>query len=140
MINQINITVDEKDNISGQPNVLVDNINQLTNGYVKEIIFLSIDKTSQEKRNFYFIEAAKKLTHGGVITVKFLNPSLLAGKIKNNTISSQDFSSIVSQIKSCWMESEYMSTVSEMNGFHLLKHYYDDIYCISVIEKKNRNE
>jgi hypothetical protein len=136
MINQINIVVDkEKDIVTGYSNIGIENIFQITNGYVNNIVFTTIDKVDQENRNKIFMELCKKLNHGGSITVKFLNPDALAHKIKNGSLSSEGFSSLVNDLRSSWMESDFLGFVSGLNGFNLLKHIHEDVYSIAVIEK-----
>jgi hypothetical protein len=136
MINQINVVVDkEKDTVIGYSNISTENIFQVTNGYVNNIVFTTIDKVDQDNRNKIFMELCKKLNHGGSITVKFLNPESLAHKIKNGSLSSESFSSLINGLKSSWMETDFLGFVSGLNGFNLLKHVHEDVYSIAVIEK-----
>jgi hypothetical protein len=136
MISQINIIVDkEKDVVAGYSNIGIENISQITNGYVNNIIFTTIDKVDQENRDKVFMELCKKLSHGGSMTVKFLNPDSLAHKIKNGSMSGSTFSSLVNNLKSSWMETDFLGLISSFNGFGLLKHVHEDIYSIVVIEK-----
>jgi len=136
MINQINIVVDkEKDVVTGYSNIAIENITQITNGYVNNIIFTTIDKVEQENRDKILLELCKKLSHGGSMTVKFLNPDALAHKIKNGNVSGGTFSSLVQNVKSSWMETDLLTLISGLNGFNLLKHVHEDVYSIVVIEK-----
>jgi hypothetical protein len=136
MISQINIVVDkEKDIVAGYSNIGIENISQITNGYVNNIVFTTIDKVDQENRDKVFMELCKKLSHGGSMTVKFLNPDSLAHKIKNGSMSGSTFSSLVNNVKSSWMETDFLGLMSSFNGFNLLKHVHEDIYSIVVIEK-----
>jgi hypothetical protein len=136
MINQINIVVDkEKDVVAGYSNVGIENIFQITNGYVNNIVFTTIDKVDQENRDKVLVELCKKLTHGGSMTVRFLNPDALAHKIKNGGVSGSTFSSLVHNLKSSWMETDFLGLISGLNGFGLSKHIHEDVYSIVVIEK-----
>jgi hypothetical protein len=136
MINQINIVVDkEKDVVEGYSNVGIENIFQITNGYVNNIVFTTIDKVDQEHRDKVLVELCKKLTHGGSMTVRFLNPDALAHKIKSGSVSGSTFSSLVHNLKSSWMETDFLGLISGLNGFNLSKHIHEDVYSIVVIEK-----
>lgn len=136
MINQINIVVDKNtDTVEGYNNLGISDIEKITNGYVNNIIFTSIDKIPQNLRDSTFQSVLRKLSHGGTLTLKYLNPHQVAHRIKNNTLSAEQFSNIVNKISSCWMEPDFLSLVSNYEGYKISKHYYDDIFCVSIIEK-----
>ena len=136
MINRINIVVDEEtDMMDGHSNVGIENIKQITNGYVNNIVFNTIDKIDQKSRDSVFVELLKKLTHGGSITVKFMNPESVAKRIKNSSITGAGFTSCVKDVKSVWMETEFLGLLSSISGFNLIKHIHEDIYSIIVISK-----
>jgi hypothetical protein len=136
MIHQLNIVVNpETDVLDGYSNLEIDNIPQVTNGFVNAIIFTTIDKVIQQNRDGIFIELLKKLTRGGSLTVRFLNPESICQKIKNGTCSGSSFASMVNNIKSSWMEIEFLSLISSIQGVSLIKHIHEDVYSIAVIEK-----
>jgi hypothetical protein len=136
MIHQINIVVNpETDALDGYSNLEIDNIPQVTNGFVNAIVFTTIDKVVQKNRDAIFIELLKKLTRGGSLTVRFLNPESICHKIKNGSCSGLAFASMVDSLKSSWMETEFLSLVSSIPGFELIKHIHEDVHSIAVIEK-----
>lgn len=137
MINQINIVVDEKtDILNGYSNVAINDLEKITNGYVNNIVFTNIDKVPQQFRNPIFVSIVKKLSHGGKLTIKYINPHMIANRIKNNAMNGEQFASVTSNIRSCWSEPDFLSLMSGLEDCTMSKHYYDDIFCISVIEKK----
>jgi hypothetical protein len=136
MINQVNIIVDkETDVVTGYSNIGVENIPQITNSYVNNIVFTTIDKIDQDNRDRVFMDLCNKLSRGGSMTVKFLNPEALAHKIKNGNVSGDTFSSLVHNLKSSWMETDFLGLMSSLRGFVLSKHVHEDVYSIAVIEK-----
>jgi hypothetical protein len=136
MINQINIVVDKNSDIlESYNNVSIEDIQKITNGYVNNMVFTCIDKIPQKIRNDVFENVLKKLSHGGTLTLKYVNPHNIAHRIKNNTLQAEQFSSIAHNIVSCWMEPDFLSLLSNYDGYKISKHYYDDIFCVSVIEK-----
>lgn len=136
MIHQINIVVNpETDALDGYSNLEIDNIPQVTNGFVNAIVFTTIDKVVQQQRDAIFIELLKKLTRGGSLTVRFLNPETICHKIKNGSCSGSVFASMVDSLKSSWMETEFLSLISSIPGIELIKHIHEDVHSIAVIEK-----
>jgi len=138
MIHQINITIDDKeDSVDGCSNINVSNLNQITNGYVQNINFITLDKLPQEDRNPIFIEALKKLTRGGTLTVRFLNPENICHKIKFGTFNGEHFAKLVLGLKSCWTNTDFLSFIHAVSGFEVVKNMQDDVYSIAVIQKIN---
>jgi hypothetical protein len=136
MINRINIVVDEQtDMMDGHSNISIDNIRQITNGYVNNIVFNTIDKIDQKNRDSVFIELLKKLTHGGSITLKFINPESVAKRVGSSSLTGAGFTSCIKDIKSVWMQPEFLGLLSSISGFNLIKNIHEDIYSIVVISK-----
>jgi hypothetical protein len=135
MIPQLNIITDTKKIISGYNNVLVKNLNQITNGYVNTIICNCIDQLSSKERNNIFLEMLKKLNHDGQITIKFINPILIAHKVNNGFVDGMGFADMVSGINSCWTESDIFAILANLEGFRINKLYSEDIHSIIVIQK-----
>lgn len=136
MIQQINIVVDsEKDEIKGYNNVNVANLEQITNGYVNNIICTCIDRISQDQRDQTFVSLLRKLSHGGSLTVKFLNPYAICHKIKTGSMDGSDFAKSVNNIKSSWTEPDFLSITASVQGYRLVKFHNEDLYSIAVIEK-----
>ncbi len=136
MLNRINIVVEEPaDNMDGHINIKIEDIDKVTNGYVNNILFNSIDKIDQKNRNITFITLLKKLTRGGSITMKFINPESIGKRIKSAGLSSEMFMSYVNNLKSVWMETEFLELISNMTDCSLIKHIHDDINSIVVISK-----
>lgn len=138
MIHQINITIDDQeDSVDGCSNINVSNLNQITNGYVQNINFTTLDKLPQEDRNPIFIEALKKLTRGGTLTIRFLNPENICHKIKFGTFTGEHFSKLVLGLKSCWTNTDFLAFIHSIQGFEVMKNMQDDVYSIAVIQKIN---
>lgn len=136
MIEQINVVVDkEKDIVQGYNNISVEDISSITNGYVQTIIFTTLDKLENNKRNLVFIECLKKLTFGGQLTIKFLNLMLLASRVKSNYINGVKFSEVVDELKSFWTESDFMELIAGINNYKVVKIINEDLNIIAVIEK-----
>ena len=136
MLNRINIIVEEPvDNMDGHINIKIEDIDKITNGYVNNILFNSIDKIDQKNRNIIFVTLLKKLTRGGSITTKFINPESVGKRIKSAGLSSEMFMSYVANLKSVWMETEFLELISTMTDCSLIKHIHDDINSIVVITK-----
>lgn len=136
MIHQLNIVVNpETDVLDGYSNIEIDNIPQITNGFVNAIVFTTIDKVVQQKRDEVFVDLLKKLTRGGSLSLRFLNPESICSKIKNGSCTGSSFASMVDSLKSSWMETEFLSLISSIPGIELIKHIHEDIYSIVVIEK-----
>jgi phospholipid N-methyltransferase len=135
MINSLNIVINDSDFIEGSNNIKIQDINQITNGFVNNIVCYSLDSVSSESRNALFVELFKKLSPGGSLTVRFLNTFLLAKKIKNSNINGETFSRVVGNIRSAWMEGDLSGVLSSIENCQLNKLYSEDIYSIAVIEK-----
>lgn len=138
MIHQINITVeDEKDSVDGCSNINIENLPQITNGFVKNITFTTLDKIPQNERNPIFIETLKKLSRGGSLTIRFLNPENICHKIQFGTFSGEQFAALATNIRSSWTNSDFLSLIYSIPGFDVIKNMQDDVYSIAVIEKTN---
>lgn len=135
MINSLNIVINDTDFIEGSNNIKAQDVNQITNGFVNSIVCYSLDNVSSESRNSLFVELFKKLSLGGSLTVRFLNTFLLAKKIKLSNINGENFSKVVGNIKSVWMEGDLSGILSSIENCQLNKLYSEDIYSIAVIEK-----
>ena len=121
--------------MDGHINIKIEDIDKITNGYVNNILFNSIDKIDQKNRNIIFVTLLKKLTRGGSITTKFINPESVGKRIKSAGLSSEMFMSYVANLKSVWMETEFLELISTMTDCSLIKHIHDDINSIVVITK-----
>jgi hypothetical protein len=135
MIQQVNIIVSMDDNVAGYNNVDLEKLPQITNGYVNSIICNCTDKISKNTRNSLFMEMLKKLSPGGQITVRFLSPSLVCNKIKNGFVDGMGFAEMVDGLKSSWTETDFMTLISQLNGYQLIKLYSEDVHSVAVIEK-----
>lgn len=136
MIPQINIIVDsDKDEIKGYNNVNITDLEQITNGYVNNIICTCIDKVEQNDRDQIFTALLKKLSHGGSLTIKFLNPYSISNKIKSGSMDGNDFAKSVHNIKSSWTEPDFLSITASLPGYRLIKFHNEDLYSIAVVEK-----
>lgn len=136
MKSQVNIVVDASvDSVNGYENIDVDQLFSITNGYVESIVFTTLDKLSNTNRTKVFIESLKKLSPGGQLTIKFLNLITLASKIKTNHIDGPKFTDIIHTFNSFWTESDFLSIISSLNDYKLIKIINEDINIIAVIEK-----
>jgi hypothetical protein len=135
MIPQINIVVNNENEIKGFNNVNIKDLEQITNGYVNNIVFTCIDEIEQDQRDRIFVSLLKKLSHGGSLTIKFLNPYAIAHKIKSGSMDGSGFASSIKNIKSSWTEPDFLSIAASGQGYRLIKFHNEDLYSIAVIEK-----
>lgn len=135
MIQQMNIVVDDSDSVNGYNNIDIKQLSQVTNSYVNSIVCNCSDKIPSNIRNNIFTELLKKLSHGGQLTIRFLNPILVCNKIKNGLVDGMGFAEMVHGIKSSWTETDLLAILSQLNGYQLIKLYSEDIHSIAVIEK-----
>jgi hypothetical protein len=136
MIKQINLVVDETvDSVEGYNNVDVRQLSSITNGYVESIIFTTIDKLDNNNRSTIFIESLKKLSHGGQLTVRFLNLILLSSRLKDNYIDGPKLANLIKGCQSFWTESDFLGVISAISGYKLIKIVNEDTNIIAVIEK-----
>lgn len=136
MIHQINIVVDQNtDSVDGYNNISIENLPGLTNGYVESIIFTTIDKLDSKSRQEYFVECLKKLCHGGSLTVKFLNLNQIATKLKNSHMNGKEFANLIRGVNSCWTERDFLEFISNINGFGLIKMFYENANIVAVLQK-----
>lgn len=136
MIGQVNITVDDsKDTVAGYSNINVDQLPSVTNGYIQSIIFTTLDKLDNDSRTKKFVESLKKLTHGGQLTVRFLNLALLASRIESNYIDGPKFAELIKGLNSFWTESDFLGMISSINDYKVTKIVNEDLNIVAVIEK-----
>jgi len=135
MIQQMNIIASVDDSVTGYHNVDLEKLPQITNGYVNTIICNCADRISKGTRNSLFMEMLKKLSPGGQITIRFLNPVLVCNKIKNGFVDGMGFAGMVDGLKSSWTETDFLALISQTNGYQLIKLYSEDIHSVAVIEK-----
>lgn len=136
MIGQVNIVVDPStDSVTGYNNISIEQLPSITNGYIESIIFTTIDKLHPKDRNNSFIECLKKLAPGAQLTVKFLNLVLLASRIKSSYIDGEQFAELIKNTKSFWTESDFMTIISSINDYKLIKLINEDLNLVAVIEK-----
>ena len=135
MIQQMNIVVDKSDFINGYNNIDIEKLSQVTNSYVNSIVCSCVDKIPRATRNNIFVEMLKKLNHGGQLTIRFLNPVLVANKVKNGFVDGMGFSEMVDGLKSSWTETDLLAILSQLSGYQIIKLYSEDIHSIAVIEK-----
>lgn len=136
MIDSLNIVINDTDFIAGSNNIKIQDVDKITNGFVNSIICYSLDYLHYESRNALFIGLFNKLSPGGSLTVRFLNTLLLAKKINHSNMSGENFSQVVENIRSVWMEGDLFGILSSLEHNQLNKLYSEDIYSIAVIEKK----
>lgn len=136
MIGQLNVVVDSStDTIAGYNNIEIEKLPSITNGYVSDIVFTTLDKLDSDSRVKLFIESLKKITPGGQLTIKFLNLAAVASKIKSNHIDGIKFTQIISGLSSFWTESDFLDILSNIGGYRLIKILNEDLYIVATIEK-----
>lgn len=138
MISEINIIADSKQTINGYNNVLYKDIDNITNGFVSNIICTTLDGLSYEDRTATISSIFKKIGYGGSATLKFINPGLLANQIKINPMDSKKLSDIVSEIKSLAFIDNMISFISQNPDLKIIKQYNDGIFSILHIEKNDK--
>jgi hypothetical protein len=129
------MVIDKEDTVVGYNNIGIDKLTQLTNGYVNSIVCYCVDKIPGDTRNSLFMEMLKKLNHGGQLTVRFLNPTLVCNKVKNGFVDGMGFAKMVDGLHSSWTEPDFLALISQLNGYSLIKMYSENVHSIAVIEK-----
>lgn len=135
MINEINVISAAEQEVSGYNNILVQNIPEITNGYVKSIICNCLDTLSFNDRNILFLELLNKLCINGVMSIKFVSLSLLPNKIISGDLTGQKISEILPTMNSCWSHNDFSELMISSKGYVISKLFNDYIYTVASIQK-----
>lgn len=136
MIKNINLVKSiDQDSPPGLNNVPVDALPQITNNFVEHIDCLCLDEIELSRRNNIFITMTQKLCLNGKLTIKIVNPYLLANKINKAELYGPKLSSLIMALQSVWSESE-CSDIFKQTGLSIENIYYDNIYTIYNLEKQ----
>jgi len=135
MIDNINVvkSIDENSN-TGLNNVTPEKMFSLTNGFVKNIDCICLDSFALADRNNIFVNMNNKLCVGGSISIKILNPSLLANKISKSELNGQKISDILSDLFSVWTIEEAEDIINQLN-LKIKGMYYENIYTVYQLTK-----
>lgn len=135
MIDNINIvkSIDENSN-PGLNNVTPEKMLSITNNFVKNIDCVCLDSFSLADRNNIFVNMNNKLCIGGSMSIKILNPSLLANKISKSELTGQKISEVLSDLFSVWTIEEAEDIINQLN-LKIKGVYYENIYTIYQLTK-----
>ena len=111
-----------------------DQLNKITNHYVKKIECLCLDEFALEQRNQLFRILIEKLCVGGTLSLKFINLDLMSNKIKKSELTGQKYSSLLPLLQSCWSDQESIEIINSMPVV-IKGLYYENIYSIINLEK-----
>jgi len=114
--------------------IIPDQLNKITNNYVKKIQCLCLDEFSLEQRNRLLKQMVDKLCVGGTLSLKFINLNLLSNKINRSELTGQKYSSILPLLQSCWSDKESIDVINNLSVV-IQGLYYDNIYSIITLEK-----
>jgi len=134
MIVSLNIVRIKNENDTKNNTVTPDQLNNITNNYVKQIECLCLDEFVLQDRLQILNNMVQKLCLGGTISLKFINLNLLSNKINKSELTGEKYSSILPALQSCWSDSESMEIIQKMPVI-IKGLYYDNIYTIVNLEK-----
>lgn len=134
---QTNFVVDSSDNHKDYDNVNLNDLNNVINGYLKNITCSCLDKVPIQSRDVVFTEVVSKLAFEGEAIFKMINGTLLANRIQKNEINCEKLSESIVNAKSMWTEYKIQSMIHELPSVKIKKMYTENIYSVIVLTKTN---
>lgn len=134
MIGSINLVVNDNEKNPGLNNMTIQDLQDITNGYVKHIDFIYLDMLNLSDRYNVLKLILQKLSIQGTTTLKFINLDLLGLKINKGEVVSEKLSEILPSINSIWSDADIENIMAASNII-INNHYYDNIYSIITIIK-----
>lgn len=135
MIHNINIVKSiDNDNTPGLNNITPEQMFSITNSFVKNIDCTCLDSFPLVDRNNLFVHMHKKLCVGGSMSIKIVNPSLLANKIYKSELNGQKMSEILAGLLSVWTIEEAEDIINQLD-LKIQGIYYENIYTIYQLNK-----
>jgi hypothetical protein len=135
MSRNINLIIDDTESVAGYQNIKIQEINNIVNGYINNIVCGCLDKIDFQQRLDVFRAIANKLAFDGTATFKFVNATMLAGRIIKNELDSQKLSDIIKGVQSVWTESLITEAFSTLPNIKIQKNYIEHIYTVITIIK-----
>lgn len=136
MNRNINLIIDDSESIEGYQNIKIQELNNVINGFVNNIICECLDKIEFMQRLDVFKAILSKLAFDGVATFKFINATMLAGRILKNETDAKKISDIIKTTNSLWTESLIVEAFSSFPNIVIQKNYIEHIYTVITVTKK----
>ena len=135
MIQSMNLVYEINDSSpKGLNNITPTDLANVTNNYVKNIDCICLDSFELKDRNQVFVNMINKLCIGGTVSIKILNPSLMANKINKSEMTGHKLSDLLASIKSVWSLEEVDDIIKQLN-LNIKGLYYENLYSIYQLEK-----
>lgn len=131
----INFVTNQENNIADYENIDISQIEQITNGYVKDMVCSCLDNLDFGVRDFVFAKLIEKMSFDGTLRLKMINSTLLAHKILKNEIGAEKVSEIISKTKSLWSDYLIMDHISRLENIDIEKLYSENVYSVVVLHK-----
>ena len=134
MIGSLNVVRTQTENKTSGNEITAENLNNITNNYVKQIECLCLDEFNLSERNALMNILVQKLCIGGTLSLKFINLNLVSNKISKSELTGEKFSSLLPNLRSCLSDQESTEIIKNMPVV-MKGLYYDNIYSIMSLEK-----
>lgn len=134
MIGSLNVVRTQTANKTSGNEITAENLNNITNNYVKQIECLCLDEFTLSERNVLINTLVQKLCIGGTLSLKFINLNLVSNKISKSELTGEKFSSLLPDLRSCLSDQESIEIIKNMPVV-MKGLYYDNIYSIMSLEK-----
>lgn len=130
-MNEISVVLDK----TNSQDILLSDLDDMVNGSSPNIHCYVMDSLSYEERIIKTITLFKKISNKSTITIKFLDMIKLSHDYINGKVSSQQFSRIISDIRSVQNKADIIDLVSENRHMKVIKSYNENYYCVMVVQK-----
>lgn len=135
MNRNIAIITEHSSPVEGYQNVLIGNIDAVTNGYINDIVCECLDLVEIQDRTLLLQKILTKMSFEGSATFKFINATVLANRILRNEIESEKISHIIKNTRSLWTDSVISQIFGSIPNTAIEKNYTENIYSIISIRK-----
>lgn len=135
MSHNINFILDDPESLDGYQNVKIQDINNVVNGFVENIICNCLDLIDFNQRENVLQAIVSKLAFEGTATFRFMNATMLAGRIIKNDLNSAKISAAISTCKSIWTDSTILEIMSSLPNIQIQKNYIENIHTVISIKK-----
>lgn len=131
----MNFILDDSGSLDGYHNVKIQDINNVVNGFVDNVICNCLDLLDFNQRESVLQAIVSKLAFEGTATFRFINATMLAGRIIKNELNSSKVSAVIGDAKSLWTDSTILETVSALPNIQIQKNYIENIYTVISVKK-----
>lgn len=135
MNRNIAIVTENQKSIDGYQNILINDIDNITNGYINDILCECLDLVDIQDRTPLLKKILTKIAFEGSATFKFINATVLSNRIIKNEIDSEKISHIVKSAQSLWTDSQISQIFGSIPNTTIEKNYIEHIYSIISIRK-----